>query len=142
VVPRSAPGSYADQGHLSPDGHWLAYTSGESGSPEVYVMAFRGGQGKWQVSTNGGYQPQWSHDGKELFFFNQATRSVFSVPLKEVGKGLQFGTAQQLASNSTSSQFGFYNVTPDGKKILLNLVSQQVSQSVTVVTNFKAELKK
>jgi Tol biopolymer transport system component len=142
VVPRSAPGSYAEQGHLSPDGHWLAYTSGESGSPEAYVVAFRGGQGKWQVSTNGGYQPQWSHDGKELFFFNQATRSVFSVPLKEVGGGLQFGAAQQLASNSTSSQVGFYDVTPDGKKILLNLVSQQVSQSVTVVTNFTAELKK
>jgi len=142
VVPRSAPGSYAEQGHLSPDGHWLAYTSGESGSPEAYVVAFRGGQGKWQVSTNGGYQPQWSHDSKELFFFNQATRSVFSVPLKEVGGGLQFGAAQQLASNSTSSQVGFYDVTPDGKKILLNLVSQQVSQSVTVVTNFTAELKK
>jgi hypothetical protein len=70
------------------------------------------------------------------------TRSVFSVPVKEVGGGLQFGAAQQLASNSTSSQFGFYDVTPDGKRTLLNLVSQQVSQSVTVITNFTAGLKK
>ncbi len=142
VVPRSTANSFAADGHLSPDGHWLAYTSGESGVPEVYVVAFRGGQGKWQVSTNGGFQSQWGRDGKELYYFNQATRSVFSVPVKEVGGGLQFGAAQQLASNSTSNQLGFYDVTPDGKRILLNLVSQQVSQSITVVTNFAAGLKK
>jgi predicted lipoprotein with Yx(FWY)xxD motif len=39
--------------------------------PEVYVVAFRGRLGKWQVSTKGGYQPQWSHDGKELYYFIQ-----------------------------------------------------------------------
>jgi len=142
VVPRSTANSFAYDGHLSPDGRWLAYTSGESGNPEVYVVAFRGGQGKWQVSTNGGFQPQWGHDGKELYYFNQATRSVFSVPVKEIGGGLQFGGAQALASNATSNQLGFYDVTPDGKRILLNLVSQQVGQSVTVITNFTAGLKK
>ena len=142
VVPRSAPGSYADGGNLSPDGHWLAYMSGESAVPEVYVVAFRGSKAKWQVSTNGGYGPQWSGDGKELYYFNQATRSVLAVQVKQIGGGLQFGAAQQLASISTSSQAGFFDVTPDGKKILLNLVSQQVSQSVTVITNFTAVLKK
>ena len=144
VVPRSAPGSYAQDGCLSPDGHWLAYTSGESGVPEVYVATFRGGQAKWQVSTNGGSHPQWSRDGKELYYFNQATRSVVAVPVKEIGGGLQFGAAQSLASASMSNSSGFfyYDVTPDGKKILLNLVSQQVSQSVTVVTNFTVGLKR
>jgi Tol biopolymer transport system component len=141
VVPRTA-NSFAAEGHLSPDGRWLAYTSQESGKPEVYVVAFRGGQGKWQVSTNGGYQPQWSRDGKELYYFNQASRSVLAAPVKEINEGLEFGAAQPLASNPTSSQKGFYNVSPDGKKILLNLVSQQVSQSVTVLTNFAAGLKK
>jgi hypothetical protein len=67
---------------------------------------------------------------------------VFAVQVKDVSGGLQFGAPQQLASNSMSSQVGFYDVSPDGKKILLNLVSQQVSQSVTVVTNFTAGLKK
>jgi len=141
VVPRTA-NSFAAEGHLSPDGRWLAYTSQESGKPEVYVVAFHGGQGKWQVSTNGGYQPQWSRDGKELYYFNQASRSVLATPVKEINEGLEFGAAQPLASNANSSQKGFYNVSPDGKKILLNLVSQQVSQSVTVLTNFAAGLKK
>jgi Tol biopolymer transport system component len=142
VVPRSAPGSYADGGNLSPDGHWLAYMSGESQIPEVYVAAFRGGQAKWQVSANGGYGPQWSRDGKELYYFNQTTRSVLAVPVKEVNGGLQFGAAQPLASASMSSSTGYFDVTPDGKRILLNVVSQQVSQMVTLITNFTAGLKK
>ena len=108
----------------------------------MYIVAFRSGQGKWQVSANGGYQPQWSRDGKEIYYFNQATRSVLAVPVEEIKGGLEFGAAQAIASNATSNQLGFYDVTPDGKKILLNLVSQQVSQSVTVLTNFSAGLKK
>jgi Tol biopolymer transport system component len=141
VVPRTA-NSFAAEGHLSPDGRWLAYTSQESGKPEVYVVAFPAGQAKWQVSTNGGYQPHWSRDGKELYYFNQASRSVLAVPVKAINGGLQFGATQSLASSAMSSQSGFYDVTPDGKKILLNLVAQQVSQSVTVLTNFAAGLKK
>lgn len=141
VVKRTA-NSYAAEGHPSPDGHWLAYTSQESGKPEVYVVAFGSGQGKWQVSTNGGFEPQWSRDGKELYYFNQAGRLVLAVPVKGANGGLQFGAAQPIASLATSQATGFYDVTPDGKKILLNLIAQQVNQSVTVVTNFTAGLKK
>jgi serine/threonine protein kinase/Tol biopolymer transport system component len=140
VVPRAA-NSFSAEGHLSPNGHWLAYTSTESGTFEVYVVAFPGGQGKWQVSTNEGSHPQWSRDGKELYYANDTNRTVFAVPVKETNGALQFGAAQPLVTNSATQQF-FYDVTPDGKKILLNLVSQQVSQSVTVVTNFTAGLKK
>ncbi len=56
---------------FSPDGKWLAYSSDESGQPEIYVQSFpieKGG--KWQVSTNGGYTPKWSKDGKELFYLS------------------------------------------------------------------------
>jgi Tol biopolymer transport system component len=51
---------------LSPDGHWMAYVSNESGPYQVYVQSFPAGGGKWQVSTTGGVQPRWRHDGKEL----------------------------------------------------------------------------
>jgi serine/threonine protein kinase len=125
---------------VSPDGRWLVYMSGESGGLEVYVVAFRGGQGKWQISTNGGTQPQWSRDGKELYYLDR-TYNVIAVPVKEVGDALQFGTAQVLVQNWSAPQV-FYDVTPDGKKILLDRISQEVSQSVTVVTNFPATLKK
>lgn len=129
------------QGYLSPDGHWLAYTSSESGAAEVYVQAFGGGQGKWQVSANGGTLPSWSKDGQQLYYMD-ATSSLLAVPVKEVGGALQFGPPQNLVSRWTVLGLPFYDVTPDGKKILLDRVSQQVSQSVTVVTNFTAELKK
>ena len=139
MVPRTA-NSLAVWGHLSPEGHWLAYMSTESGVPQVYVVAFRGGQGKWQVSVNGGASPQWSKDGKDLYYMDR-TYNLLDVPVKEVGGALQFGTAQQLVSNWSAPQV-FYDVSPDGKKILLDRISQQVSQSVTVVTNFTAGLKK
>ena len=134
VLPR------AFHAELSPDGRWLAYQSNESGSTEVYIVAIGGGQGKWQVSTNGGSRPQWSKDGKEVYYMD-ATFRLFAVPLKDAGGALQFGTAQTLISGWSAPQV-FYDVAPDGKKILLDRVSQQVSQSVTVVTNFTAGLKK
>jgi Tol biopolymer transport system component len=127
-------------GRLSPDGRWLAYRSLESGQTEVYVMPFGGGQGKWQVSANGGTQPQWSRDGKELYYMG-TTYNLFVVPVANAGGSLQFGAAQKLVSTWSAPQV-FYDVSPDGKKILLDRVAQQVSQSVTVVTNFTAGLKK
>jgi eukaryotic-like serine/threonine-protein kinase len=126
---------------LSPDGHWLAYHSGESGTVQVYVVAFGGGQGKWQISANGGVMPRWSKDGKELYYFDP-TYSLFAVPVNASGSALQFGTPQTLVSNWTVPSTPLYDVSPDGKKILLDRVPQQVSQSVTVVTNFTAGLKK
>jgi eukaryotic-like serine/threonine-protein kinase len=132
--------SRGSNGQLSPDGHWLAYSSSESGTIEVYVEAFGGGQGKWQVSAEGGTLPQWSRDGRELYYMD-ATSSLLSVPVKDSSGALQFGAPQTLVSRWTVLGAPFYDVTPDGKRILLDRVSQQVSQSVTVVTNFTAALK-
>jgi serine/threonine protein kinase/Tol biopolymer transport system component len=139
VAPRSA-NSFSVFGRLSPDGRWLAYSSNESGTNEIYVVPFRGGQGKWQVSANGGAIPHWSRDGKELFYMD-ASYNLFALPVNQVGGALQFGTAEQLVRNWSAPQV-FYDISPDSKRILLDRISQQVSQSVTVVTNFTAGLKK
>ena len=56
------------QARLSPDMRWVAYSSNESGRHEVYVRRFPGGDSKWQVSTQGGVQPEWRRDGRELFY--------------------------------------------------------------------------
>ncbi len=129
------------EARLSPNGKWLAYNSLESGTPEVYVQAYGGGQGKWQVSI-GGQQPQWSPDGQQLYYMD-LTFDVLSVTVKESGGALQFGPPQTLVGTTNwSAPEAFFDVTPDGKKFLLNRIMQQVSQSVTVVTNFSGELKK
>jgi Tol biopolymer transport system component len=128
--------------HISPNGRWIAYPSGESGASEIYVAAFGGGQGKWQVSGAGGEQPQWSRDGKELFYVDP-TFNVYTVPVSESGNALQFGTPKiMIPSANWSAPSVFFDITPDGKKILLDRVDQQVSQSVTIVTNFAAGLRK
>jgi len=62
---------------VSPDGRWLAYSSNEAGTYEVYVRPFpKTETGRWQVSTAGGTQPVWSRDGRELFFLDGAPRLI------------------------------------------------------------------
>lgn len=126
---------------LSPNGRWLAYSSSESGRTEIYVEAYGGGQGKWQVSANGGQIPHWSSDGKELYYFD-LTQSILAVPVKEAGGALEFGAPQNLISRWTVLTIPFYSVSPDGKRILMERVSQQVNQPVTLMTNFTAGLKR
>ncbi len=125
---------------LSPNGRWLAYTL-FSGQAEVYVVAYGGGQGKWQVSPNGGQVPQWSKDGKELYYLD-GTQSIVAVPVKDLGNTLEFGAGQTLVSQWTVLSVPFYSVFPDGQKLLMERVAQQVSQPITVVTNFTAQLRK
>jgi Tol biopolymer transport system component/predicted Ser/Thr protein kinase len=125
---------------FSPDGRYLVYQSSESGTLEVYVMSVAG-QGKWQVSANGGQAPRWSRDGKEIYYFD-TTLSLFGVPVKDIGSALQFGAPQNLVTHWTTTGIVTFDVSPDNKKILLENVSQHVSQSVTVVTNFTSGLTK
>ena len=133
--------AHGTQATLSPNQRWLAYSSTESGRTEVYVEAYGGGQGKWQVSPSGGQVPHWSADGKELYYFD-LNQNLVAVAVMEVGNGLQFGAPQTLVSQWTVLTFPFYGTSPDGKRFLLERVSQQVNQPITLMTNFTASLKK
>jgi Tol biopolymer transport system component len=126
---------------LSPNGRWLAYTSNESGQTEVYVVAYGGGQGKWQVSPDAGQVPHWSADGKELFYFD-GNQSVVAVAVREAGGALEFGSPQPIIHQWTVLTTPFFSVSPDGKRFLMERLAQQVNQPITVVTNFTSGLKK
>lgn len=126
---------------LSPNGRWIAYTSQESGRTEVYVEAYGGGAGKWQVSPDVGQIPHWSADGRELFYFD-GNQSLVSVAVKEAGGALEFGPPKTLISQWTILTIPFFSVSPDGKKFLMERVSQQVNQPITLVTNFTSGLKR
>ena len=81
---------------ISPDGRWLAYVSDESGRPEVSVRSLAGPSRRFVVSSGGGDQPVWSHDGAELFFA-AARGSLYSVSVRPDAKdGLAFGTMSRL----------------------------------------------
>jgi Tol biopolymer transport system component/tRNA A-37 threonylcarbamoyl transferase component Bud32 len=79
---------------FSPDGRWLAYTSAESGSAEIYVAAYPGPGGKWQVSSGGGRQPAWRSDGTELFYVTDDD-ALMAVPV-ETGDAFRHGTPVKL----------------------------------------------
>src|SRR5262249_46190770 len=87
-VPLTQHTFVVNSARFSPDGHWVAYTSNESGGFEVYVMPSRGSAGKWQVSTTGGVQPIWRRDGKELFYWS-ADNTLMSVPIALNPGGVQ-----------------------------------------------------
>jgi serine/threonine-protein kinase len=80
---------------LSHDGKWLAYSSNESGTDEVYVQAFPEPKGRWMISTNGGYEPMWRSDDREIFYLRDTNIAAVSV---EPGSNFSFGTPETLFS--------------------------------------------
>jgi hypothetical protein len=69
-------------------------------------------------------------------------QSIVAVPVKDLGNTLEFGAGRTLISQWTVLSTPFYSVFPDGQKLLMERVSQQVSQPLTVVINFTAQLRK
>ncbi len=129
---------------FSPDGHWVAYSSNESGRQEVYVMPFGGGAGKWQISSAGGTQPVWRRDGKELFYWS-ADNTLISVPIMLKTGIVEVGAAQPLFRfNNPVGIIGVvspYDVTVDGQRLVLITMPQQAPKPITLVTNWTTELK-
>ncbi len=110
---------------FSPDTRWLAYTSVETGRPEVYVQSFPGAGSRWQVSTDGGAEPRWSRDGRELFFL-AADRALMAVSVK-AGASLELGTARRLFDTRVPDVFAApdFTVTGDGGRFLINTIVEQ-----------------
>ena len=66
----AATGAMERSARFSPDDRWVAYASNESGQAQVYVQPFPPTGAKWQISTDGGTEPKWSGDGRELYYFS------------------------------------------------------------------------
>jgi len=104
---------------FSPDGRWLAYTSPESGSLEVYVVPFPGPGGRWQISTQFGVEPRWSKSGHELFYLDGT--GLVAVPYAVEKNTFQPGQPQILFSKNFEirAPLGSYDVTPDGQHFVM-----------------------
>jgi dipeptidyl aminopeptidase/acylaminoacyl peptidase len=132
-------------GRFSPDGGWIAYVSNETGQFEVYVRSYPGGEGRYRISTNGGHQPQWSTDGKELFYI-ASDGMMMRVP---VGTGTRFVSdapeplfdtgwnAADLSRILTAGQA--YSITPDAQRFLLNRPIK-IEEPITVILNWAKDL--
>lgn len=142
-------------GVLSPDGHWLAYVSNRTKQYEIFVCPFPDVEdGKWQVSNNGGVDPRWRGDGKELFYRQgQAPLTMMAVPI-DTRQGFEPGTPKALFQGnyfSGGNNINLYDVTADGQRFLmLKQAAESGSEkepatkqtSLVLVENWFAELKR
>jgi eukaryotic-like serine/threonine-protein kinase len=148
-----APGAAYDA-QFSPDGHWVAYASKESGREEVYVVPFDGNQvsttqpfeqvainSRWQVSSDGGTFPRWRADGKELFYVVPGDQLV-GVAVETKGNSFLLTEKRPLFRAPLGLAASFpYDVSPDGQRFLVNGSSDIRTSPFTLVINWKELLK-
>jgi serine/threonine protein kinase len=128
---------------LSPDGRWMAYTSDESGRPEVYVQRFPTATGKVQISTQGGSEPSWRGDGRELFYV--AANRTLTAATVTTAPDFSAGRPTKLFDTVVDTSLGVINAphyaaTADGQRFLMN-VSATSQTPTTIVLNWASGLK-
>jgi serine/threonine-protein kinase len=149
----SIPGINAE---ISPDGRWILYEAREGGQAEVYVRPFRASTARrWQVSTNGGREPLWARNGRELFYLGP-DGTLMGVPI-DVGTGDMSLTAgipaPVIAAGAYFTETAFhrgrsYDVSADGARFLRIKIDESGAEENTdarrfvIVENWAEELKR
>ncbi len=128
---------------FSPDGRWIAYQSDESGSNEIYVRPFPGPVGKWKISADGGTEPVWSPDGKEVFYRRGRDLMVVEV---ETGDTLSVGRPRPLFSRDyrlDNTGHPSYDVSPDKQSFVMIQESRdEPLTEIHIVLNWFEELER
>ena len=127
---------------ISPDGRWLAYASNDTNRSEISVQAFPVPGGKYQISSEGGGEPMWAKNGRELFFRNGDKMMAVAVEAK--GDALEAGTPKLLFEGrfaSAPNADAWYDVSPDGQRFLMLKPEETQSTSIVIVQDWTTELK-
>ena len=124
---------------LSPNGRWLAYSSDASKRMEIYVGTFPSRERIWQISLNGGSLPQWSRDGKELYFI-APDQKLMAAEIKG-GSNFERRTPKSLFETRLPVN-GRYDVSKDGRFLIPTLLDSAGTVSMTAIVNWRAGLKK
>lgn len=136
---------------LSPDSRVLAYISNESGQDEVYLKRFSSGEGKWQVSVEGGHWPHWNGKGDRLFYAKE--NEIFEVEVEAAGDSLLLSTPRKLFTRPPGGEGPIlgrlewpqgFDVTPDGERFVVaasGIDKQAGEEGIAVVQNWFAEFK-
>jgi len=130
--------------HISPDGHWVAYRSDESGKPGIYVRPFSASPAgtatnqaaKWLISSDGGSPPRWRSDGREVYY--QSGQKIMAV---EITTSPAFRAGEPRPLGLVIPQGLPWDATPDGKRFLVTALNPSKPEPYTVVLNWQAGLK-
>jgi serine/threonine protein kinase len=142
IVQPQSPQARIVQYRLSPDGRWLAYSSTESGREEVYVTHFPSGEGRWQVSQNGGTFPNWRGDSQEIWYAGTGGY-LYTASVNTKSSEFELGAPQTMFQFSYLTPVGTpYDVSPDGQRVILSTFPEIVPTPLVLVTNWAAEIKK
>jgi eukaryotic-like serine/threonine-protein kinase len=127
-------------GSLSPDTQWIVYESTDSGRSEVYVQHFSEPGDRQQISLDGGGDPRWRRDGKEIFYISSdGTLMAATVSIKPGGKEIQPEKPVPLFRTSLTIGGGKehgYAVTRDGKRFLLSIPVEASTPPITILVNW------
>jgi Tol biopolymer transport system component len=134
-----------DEARFSPNGRLVAYTSNSSGRPEIWVRPYPGPGAPVRVSTGGGHEPVWSHDGKRIFFQNGAR--IMAVTLEGAPGDVRFSSPTELFAGGFFSweptTRRTYDVLPDGRFLMVQTMDQREPRpEIAVVMNWFEELKR
>jgi eukaryotic-like serine/threonine-protein kinase len=131
-------------GSISRDSRWLAYASDESGRNEVYVQAFPDPKERWPISTEGGSQPRWSPNGRELLYLRR-DGTLMSVPIETAPSFVKGIPVPLFKTGLTSVDAYRLDFVPsaDGKRVLVSTpINDGDRPAITVVLNWPALLKR
>lgn len=140
------------EAQFSPDGHWVAYASNQSGRDEVYLVALDpskgpdqkgipANHGKLQISFSGGHLPRWRRDGKELFYI-AGDNVLTAVPIHITRSSSSIGTPHSLFYISPNSIGSSYDVSPDGSRFIITTFAAQRDSYITLVENWPSDFRK
>ena len=122
---------------------WLAYASDETGTDEVYVQSFPTPGTKKRISTNGGVQPRWRRDGKELFYL-AADGTIMVAPVSITGSGFQAAAPVALCRPPMAPLpaifASVFEVSADGRRFLILAPSGSEAPGINVESNWDAGL--
>jgi Tol biopolymer transport system component len=135
-------------GQISPDGRWLAYSSNETGQMQVYVLSWPDLASKSRVSTDGGSQPRWRGDGRELYFLAPDLK-LMAASVGSGARGFEIGEIRSLfltrLAKSINQRTHQYAVTSDGGKFLVienpaRKSAQLWRHPITILNDFTLKL--
>jgi eukaryotic-like serine/threonine-protein kinase len=126
------------QAQVSPDGHWIAYASDESGEWNIYVQSFPVAGNKQVISTGGGTEPHWRKDGSELFYIGP-DQAIMSVPT-QLGSKLQVKSPTRLFRTLLPARrviyLNWYTVSADGQRFLIDSRESRGPDEINVIANW------